>query len=204
MRTAIGSDEGQHWQRSNSISDETSEHRSHKLTSIHHSDKLTSIHHSDAKSQRSPLGRRSGVDSRSDYKGVHSRGILQHETLPIDAHCSSIIHPRIKSTMSTALCKFQSPLIATEMSDRTASGGINCSLKIRHVDERHIPRTNISSHHGKLPNSSSHVSKSSVIGPDCPEKAYSVGVSQCWDDEAGAVYYYHHDSGEASWLPPEL
>ena len=27
--------------------------------------------------------------------------------------------------------------------------------------------------------------------------------AQCWDDEAGAVYYFNNATGEASWLPPE-
>lgn len=26
---------------------------------------------------------------------------------------------------------------------------------------------------------------------------------ECWDDEAGAVYYYNDNTGEATWLRPD-
>lgn len=29
------------------------------------------------------------------------------------------------------------------------------------------------------------------------------GWSECWDDEAGAVYYYNDNTGEATWLRPD-
>ena len=41
------------------------------------------------------------------------------------------------------------------------------------------------------------------IGPDNPTKELSDTWTACWDNEAGAVYYYNHISGEATWIPPE-
>lgn len=41
------------------------------------------------------------------------------------------------------------------------------------------------------------------VGPDRPTKALNEIWSACWDDEAGAVYYYNHVSGEATWILPD-
>ena len=41
-----------------------------------------------------------------------------------------------------------------------------------------------------------------VVGYTYDEEG-EVVWSQCWDDEAGAVYYFNNATGEASWLPPE-
>ena len=42
------------------------------------------------------------------------------------------------------------------------------------------------------------------IGPDTPALQLNHQWSGYWDDEAGAVYYYNEDSGEATWVPPEI
>ena len=41
-----------------------------------------------------------------------------------------------------------------------------------------------------------------VVGYTYDEEG-EVVWAQCWDDEAGAVYYFNNATGEASWLPPE-
>jgi hypothetical protein len=41
-----------------------------------------------------------------------------------------------------------------------------------------------------------------MVGPDNPVVQIRENWSACWDDQAGAVYYYNHISGEATWLPP--
>jgi hypothetical protein len=41
------------------------------------------------------------------------------------------------------------------------------------------------------------------VGPDNPMKQLSVEWCACWDDEAGAVYYYNQTSGEATWVMPD-
>lgn len=42
------------------------------------------------------------------------------------------------------------------------------------------------------------------VGPDNPVKRLNDTWSACWDDEAGAVYYYNYQTGEATWLPPKF
>lgn len=195
----MGSDEVHRWRQSEFITGVEGVGRPN--------DKLTSICTSGAKNYRSPQ-RRSGVDSRSDRKSVHSGSNLRHEAYVMGDRCSANEHTPTKWTTSTALCKFQSPSIARETvgsttSDRSASGEINCPLRTQSVDERHIPQTGNLGRCGVIPKSTLSDVKCSGVGPGCPVKLYSAGVSQCWDDEAGAVYYYNHKSGEASWLPPD-
>jgi hypothetical protein len=42
------------------------------------------------------------------------------------------------------------------------------------------------------------------VGPSKPSKDLDDIWSACWDDEAGAVYYYNKNTGEATWLPPKV
>jgi hypothetical protein len=42
----------------------------------------------------------------------------------------------------------------------------------------------------------------SSVGPENPVLQLNELWSACWDDEAGAVYYYNQETGEATWLPP--
>ena len=42
------------------------------------------------------------------------------------------------------------------------------------------------------------------LGPDNPYKEMNETWTACWDNEASAVYYYNKESGEATWLPPEI
>lgn len=42
------------------------------------------------------------------------------------------------------------------------------------------------------------------VGPNKPIKQLDDTWAACWDDEAGAVYYYNQHTGEATWLPPRL
>jgi hypothetical protein len=39
---------------------------------------------------------------------------------------------------------------------------------------------------------------------DNPIRELNETWSACWDDEAGAVYYYNKSTGEATWIPPDL
>jgi hypothetical protein len=108
---------------------------------------------------------------------------------------------------AAALRKFEPPLIAADYagelmaSKRTAGGTILGTSVKRYVNEQHVP------HLDEDTRSRMHPSKvcddTSAVGPENPVVPYNSNVSQCWDDEAGAVYYYNHSSGEASWLPPE-
>lgn len=42
------------------------------------------------------------------------------------------------------------------------------------------------------------------VGPDNPYQQLNETWTKCWDKEAGAVYYYNNDTGEATWIQPEL
>jgi hypothetical protein len=42
----------------------------------------------------------------------------------------------------------------------------------------------------------------SSVGPSNPVLQLNDLWSACWDDEAGAIYYYNQETGEATWLPP--
>jgi hypothetical protein len=47
------------------------------------------------------------------------------------------------------------------------------------------------------------IKEAADVGPDLPEKEIGQGWRACWDFNAESVYYFHPESGEASWLPPE-
>lgn len=112
-----------------------------------------------------------------------------------------------------ALRRFEPPLISTDyaggfmISKRTAGGTILGSPTRRYVQEQHVPHWDGEEGYDNIINSSmsksDDVSTELIVGPENPVVPYNANVSQCWDDEAGAVYYYNHSSGEASWLPPE-
>ena len=44
----------------------------------------------------------------------------------------------------------------------------------------------------------------SDVGPSKLSKDLDDTWSACWDDEAGAIYYYNKNTGEATWLPPKV
>ncbi len=72
--------------------------------------------------------------------------------------------------------------------NRTADGKIIGKTKPQYVDAIHVP----------------HKEAEKPLGPDNPVKDLNHIWSACWDDEAGAVYYYNHDTGEATWVQPEI
>ena len=40
------------------------------------------------------------------------------------------------------------------------------------------------------------------VGPHNPSRQLDDTWAAYWDDQAGAVYYFREDTGEASWIPP--
>jgi hypothetical protein len=42
----------------------------------------------------------------------------------------------------------------------------------------------------------------SAVGEDTPYVQLNDTWSACWDPEARAVYFYNHETGEATWIPP--
>lgn len=68
-------------------------------------------------------------------------------------------------------------------------------LDLSQVAEASLEQTRVS---GKPP------LEVSDVGSDNPIKQLDATWAACWDDEAGAVYYYNQNTGEATWLPPRL
>ena len=59
------------------------------------------------------------------------------------------------------------------------------SYSKRYMDEAHVP----------------YLEPDIPVGPDNPNKEINDTWSACWDDEAGAIYYYNKITGEATWIP---
>ena len=74
------------------------------------------------------------------------------------------------------------------LSNRSPNGAILGSPAKRFVPQQNIP----------------YLPPDQPLGPDNPVKQLNETWSACWDNEAGATYYYNHTSGEATWLKPDL
>ncbi len=77
-----------------------------------------------------------------------------------------------------------SPLLKS----RTPSGQILGSYARRYVTAQNVP----------------FLEADNPVGPDNPVKAINDVWSACWDNEAGAVYYYNQSTGEATWIQPAI
>jgi chaperonin GroEL len=58
----------------------------------------------------------------------------------------------------------------------------------RFVNEKHVP----------------YLPPEEPLGPNNLTKVLNNIWTACWDNEAGAIYYYNNESGEATWVPPEI
>lgn len=74
------------------------------------------------------------------------------------------------------------------LNNRTANGKILGQAAKRFISESHVP----------------YLPPEEPVGPDNPYVAINETWTKCWDQEAGAVYYYNTISGEATWVPPIL
>ena len=139
---------------------------------------------------------------------------------------------KIALPFNVAVPKFVPPIDPNDfmgesmLSRRTASGSILGSHDKRYVDTVHVPvlegyegyqyhqleevqNESIYPDMGSSQNVDELYSMSSTktAGPYNQVVPYVVldsgQWSQCWDEEVKAVYYYNHDTGEASWLPPD-
>lgn len=72
--------------------------------------------------------------------------------------------------------------------NRTANGKILGNAGKRYISEGHIP----------------HNPFDVTVGPDNLAVQIDDTWSKCWDREAGAVYYYNHITGEATWIQPDI
>lgn len=76
------------------------------------------------------------------------------------------------------------------LNNRTASGRILGTAAQRFISESHVPA---------LP-----VYVDEPVGPDNLYVQMNETWTKCWDNEAGAVYYYNNITGEATWIQPQL
>ncbi len=121
---------------------------------------------------------------------------------------------------AAALRKFEAPVVASEyargpqLSKRTPGGAILGTHEKRYVENRHVPEGYAASYSEEEQAYAAEEDAGSVLtaqtaGPENPvvpyttDEAGTIVWAQCWDDEAGAVYYFNNLTGEASWLPPE-
>jgi hypothetical protein len=72
--------------------------------------------------------------------------------------------------------------------NRTANGKILGSVGKRFITENHIP----------------YLPPELPVGPDNPYQQLNDIWYKCWDKEAGAVYYYNQQTGEATWIQPDI
>ena len=166
-------------------------------------------------------GRKSPSDGDSSHSYYDSKSTDRDNN---SASARHQVRPPGTLPQAAALRKFEPPVIAADYaggvmaSKRTAGGAILGSHQKRYVDEQHVPHWDetaryeqqqyLQSQHQKPARRNSNSTGTALIenavGPENPVVPYNANISQCWDDEAGAVYYYNHTSGEASWLPPEI
>jgi hypothetical protein len=72
--------------------------------------------------------------------------------------------------------------------NRTACGTIIGKTEPKYMDSMHVPQ----------------LVHETPLGPDNPVRDLNEYWQACWDSEAGAVYYYNHETGEATWIHPVL
>ena len=156
-------------------------------------------------------GNRMNSSSDSKHSGAPTRNVPGAKGSGPPGYSGSFGSPKALPQVA-ALRRFEPPVIAQDyagglmVSKRSAGGQILGSSQKRFVQEQHVPQWDDNQRYDQaaaMNQSTGDISAECVVGPENPVVPYNANVSQCWDDEAGAVYYYNHSSGEASWLPPE-
>lgn len=127
---------------------------------------------------------------------------------------------------NAALRRFEPPTVAAQharsppLARRTAAGQVLGTPDKRYVEYRHVPEGYVPppqaaeeadpSFYQSHQEDSGSVQTAQTAGPETPIVPYTwdpatgaIVWAQCWDDEAGAVYYFNNATGEASWLPPD-
>ena len=71
--------------------------------------------------------------------------------------------------------------------NRTANGKILGNAAHRYINPSHVP----------------YNPPEEPVGPSNPYQKLNDTWTKCWDGEAGAVYYYNNQTGEATWIQPD-
>jgi hypothetical protein len=87
-----------------------------------------------------------------------------------------------------------------EVSDGNRAGKFRPG-SMRHLDLSRVAE--VPEHEPTDMGSVARIREAAAVGPNCPECEIGQGWKACWDFQALSVYYFHPESGEASWLPPE-
>lgn len=73
------------------------------------------------------------------------------------------------------------------LANRTANGKILGNAAHRYINPAHVP----------------YNPPEEPVGPSNPYQKLNDTWTKCWDGEAGAVYYYNNQTGEATWILPD-
>jgi hypothetical protein len=134
------------------------------------------------------------VDSRNQAKGTPSdvpKFIGSSYTHTVNAPTKPILPQPTNVTIPkpySVLPANAQPNAGQYLHNRTINGNMIGSPAKRYVPEQNVP----------------YLPPDRPVGPDNPVKALNAMWSACWDGEAGAIYYYNQESGEATWIPPAL
>lgn len=173
---------------------------------------------------KKPPPRGKGKDSSRDVKQVHRSSIVVEETRP------SYGTPLPPTTGVPKLPAIPAPFVPRaraeyahlpQMHQRTAEGKIFGGATRRYVPAEYVPYQYQDPAAGTQDSAGGEyeydqaaeytegeydqyqVAEDVPVGPENPMKQLSATWSACWDDEAGAVYYYNQSTGEATWVMPD-
>eukprot|EP01036_Dinobryon_divergens_P030221 gene30221-39428_t len=137
------------------------------------------------------------VDSKSEAKSENKSGSMEVPKFigSTFVHtANAVVRPVIPKPMEPTLPKaYDIPTVekfstSPLLKGRTPSGQILGSYSRRYVPAQNVP----------------YMEADNPVGPDNPVKAINDVWSACWDNEAGAVYYYNQSTGEATWIQPAI
>ena len=139
------------------------------------------------------------VNSRAEAKGERQmgnspKGVPQYVGSTFSHLPNAANRPLLPATKFVTTAR-PHPVLTSEpyansplLSNRTPNGTILGSPGRNFVNEANVP----------------YLPPDEPVGPDNPSKPLNDTWTACWDNEAGAIYYYNQVTGEATWLPPVL
>ncbi len=135
------------------------------------------------------------VNSKMGAKATNSDGVPKYigssfthtVNAPTRAPIAPPVHVSIPRPYPVITSNTQSSA-SPYLNNRTITGQMLGSPARNYIPEKHIP----------------YLPPDVPVSAENPVKALNATWSACWDKEVGAIYYYNQDSGEATWIPPEL